>query len=94
MEEAAIPGDVIFPTAAKDERAIEPLGKVGDSGCLGDRPGQFVLSKELRRDVGRQRVRVIAEAAFACDGGVTPLAITPEMAAAASIKPRRLDVVI
>src|SRR5262245_36751825 len=59
MEEPAIPSDVIFPAAAKNQGAVEPLSEVGDSGRLGDRSGQSVLCKKLNRDLCRNRVCVV-----------------------------------
>src|SRR5215468_9015011 len=59
MEEPAIPSDVIFPAAAKNQGAVEALSEVGDSGRLGDRSGQSVVGKKLSRDLGRNRVGVV-----------------------------------
>src|SRR5262245_58015569 len=59
MEEPAIPSDVIFPAAAKNQGAVEPLSEVGDSGRLGDWPGQSVVGKKLSRNLRRNRVCII-----------------------------------
>src|SRR5260221_8707114 len=59
MEESAIPSDIIFPSATKNQGAVEALSEVGDSGRLGDRSGQSVVGKKLSRDLGCHRVRVV-----------------------------------
>src|SRR6516225_3682882 len=59
MEEPAIPSDVIFPAAAKNQGAVEALSEVGDSRRLGDRSGQSVVGKKLSRDLDRNRVCVV-----------------------------------
>ena len=57
VEEAAIPGDVIFAAAAEHERAVEALGEIGDGRIGRNRARQSVVGIELFRELGGHRVQ-------------------------------------